>query len=262
MRVDTDRGFYRCYRCGARGSFKGTSYVEEAAEVPGIEKPEGLYPLDSVLARAGRYYMEKERGFPRNVLEDAEVAFSTSGRCLGRVVVPSFGEDGSTWRWYSARVPGACAAGMRKYISPKGALGSHLYNERVLDVGGARAVCVLEGCFDVLAVWPYGVALWGGINPVRLERLLSSQRDLIITLDTDKTAEARRATAWLRGRGFPRAVTYMPLPEDRDIDELFLQSPKTAGLFYEAATQRLAEDRKVRGGTKAVWYEEEDFSWI
>jgi hypothetical protein len=213
-------------------SFRSTSRVEAKAEPRGMDPLVGFIPLfgeqrdRSFSADFMREYLtgkgrtpegERCRELPPATLQEASVGAVFEGcgrdhraadepicnRCLarGRIVVPIFDVDGVTWLGWSARAtPGLRT--LRKYVYARGmARADIMYNERALAVETDVPVFVVEGVFDVLALWPDAVAVLGKPSPEQKEALAEAKRPIVVAFDGDATREGVALARLLRHQG-------------------------------------------------------------
>lgn len=221
-----DRGpFFYCYRCEWKGScdlsWLGDVQVPEGDpdEIPEwSQPPESFEPL----AEAGvvhQPYVEYLKG--RGVWDAAQhvgVGACTSGRYAGRVVVPARRRDGSWWG-FSARtvVPGRRRDAPR-YLYPKGMdRGGNVWGAdwvpRLRDK--AHPLYLVEGVFDALPLYPFGLAAFGkGVSDAQLDLLAGLGRPVVVALDGDAWPDALSVAARLRLRGV--RATWCRLPPGTD----------------------------------------------
>lgn len=239
--------FY-CYRCEARGScdlsWLGDVPVPQVNpdEVPEwSHEPDGFEVLTDASADSPslRPYVTYLRS--RQVWEQAKhvgVGACTSGRYSGRVVLPM--KDGDRWLGFSARQVRTERWRSKNYTPPK-----YLY-PKGMDRSGTlwgmhwvphlkdkqHPLYLVEGVFDALPLYPYGLAAFGKnvtesqmdvlarlvgvVDPAALwaEAVLGAEPRVIVCLDGDAWQEGRILARRLVARGV--AATYARLPAGLD----------------------------------------------
>lgn len=255
LRVDV--GKWHCFRCGSGGLLNASEDdlrdlgnmrpVKTAAEERiAIEPPEGFTPLFdgkeySFPGDFMREYLtgkgytadgDRKRELPEDVCRAAQIGAVFDGcggackengdgvRCTrckirGRVVVPILDVDGS-WRGWSAR---AMWKASRKYLYPPGMQRAEiLYNPGALRVETNKPVYVVEGVFDVIALWPDAVALLGKASEEQRDMLKDAKRPVVVCLDGDAWREGRALRDWLRLKG--RCAGFIRMSAGEDPDEV------------------------------------------
>lgn len=226
------RGGWVCWRCDARG-WGGLDFLEvpdlkEPADfdlgppfgfVPfrGNERSLALEPYrQHVRARGGMHLLE--------ALYMVGAGGCLSGRFEGRVIVPYV--EGGKWVGFSARAIGRQEP---KYLYPKGMdRRAALWGLEWVpppDIRPDLPLFVVEGVFDALPLFPYGVATFGkSVTPQQIERLAKLDRVLVVALDGDAWMEgmalatriAMRRAAW----GIEHKVRWVRLPPATDPGQL------------------------------------------
>jgi len=247
--INTETGYWHCYRCKAKGVLHDiapdTERVEQAAPVVATT-PEGFYPLTdgSTILDSYREFMVS-RGVAPATWEGAGVGACIRGKYAGRVVIPV--TRSSKWVGFIARTTLSATeiadrnkgrGRFHKYLLPPWrGRGSSLFNQDALmppqDNTPPDHVCppaatttepredpilVVEGVFDALPHWPDVVACLGKPTQAQEELLLASRRPLVIALDGDAWREAWMLAHTLRLRGHER-VTWVrldPLTDPND----------------------------------------------
>jgi hypothetical protein len=213
----TVRGAWICWRCDIRG-WGGLEFLEEVApERPkegDLGPPQGFVPFrgneDSLALSPYREYVRR-----REVLEFATAVGAGAcldGRMGGRVVVPHV--VGGEWRGFSAR---AVMPGLEpKYLYPPGMpRRTSLWGlEWTPDDG--EPIYVVEGVFDALPLFPYGVATFGkSVTDEQIEMLAAIPRPVVVCLDGDAWTEGRALAARLSMRS-REIVAWARLPPGKD----------------------------------------------
>jgi DNA primase len=239
--VFVQTGGYHCFRCGMSGRAQNLALPESLADAPPVpieamDPPPGFLALAShegetalCLEPARRYL--RGRGIDERLWRDAGIGACATGRYADRVVVPIMADDG-TWAGWVARTWNKQAE--RTYLYPRGMQrGDLLYRHSILRERTTAPAMVVEGVFDVLALWPNAVALLGKPSGSQVEALVASNRPVVIVLDGDAWEEGRMLALKLRFRG--QHAGSVRLPPRIDPDEVPL-----AWLHEEARRALLA----------------------
>ncbi len=191
--------FYACFKCGARGGVKGIDegLIKKAkAELPPpaqVGKPDGYECLadhdvwESIFMTSPRTYLE-ERGLSKETIQGAKLGAAVHGKYAGRIIVPVFDVDGSTWLGFSAR-DWTNRQKLRYRYPPGMQRGRLLYNQAAIHVPTDRPLLVVEGVFDALPYWPDAVACLGKPGEHHRDILLDAARPIAVCLDGDAHEE-------------------------------------------------------------------------
>ncbi len=194
--LNTETGYYHCWRCNTRGYLPGYSPPEsdetEDAPLSGIEPPEGFIALgeeDRRLTQARSYVLG--RGITKQTALRAGLGACVRGPFAGRIVVPIYDVDDRKWIGWSARLyVQPKHERVPKYRYPDGMPRARiLYNSAALHEDTDRPLLVVEGVFDALPHYPDAVALLGKPSPQQLDQLCETERPLVIALDGDSWVE-------------------------------------------------------------------------
>lgn len=223
-------GAWNCFKCAFSGRFRadelerlGHERDEQAPEVRAVmEPPEGFIELTSHTAQtsasmAPAYAYLESRGIPWDVVVAAQLGACVTGKYGGRVVVPILAPLTREWMGFSSRV------WFKKhpipYLYPAGMDREHvMYNHEVLLTPGDDPVYVVEGVFDVLALWPNAVAVLGKPSEAQIEALAMSKRPVVVVLDGDAWEEGWSLAMRLRFDG--ARAGFVKLPPRLDPDEV------------------------------------------
>ena len=213
-------GCYKCFRCGASGRAEfteGAETYEPRIEI--IKQPDCFYDLSQEPGRTSldcapfRKYVFTRMS--ERVLSQTHVGACLAGNMDGRVIVPMFANDGTTWCWYVGRTinPGVS----KKYLYPRGSRKGIIYNHAALLVETDEPVIVTEGCFDVFPFWPNAVALLGKVTEEQYEALLVARRPVCVVLDGDAWQEGAMLALRLQMCG--QRATALKLEPKKDPDD-------------------------------------------
>lgn len=196
-----ETGFWHCFRCREKGTLGdvpeallgGGLTKQDESELARARRPPESFTLladdDSDTLAHARAYLE-ERKIPEHVQRAAQVGACFEGVYADRIVIPNLQLDGS-WLGYTTRLIGKRVDKRAKYRYPPGPWRSAvLHNEAALYERTQEACYVVEGAFDVLALWPHAVALLGSSGPFaasdqQLAMLREASRPLVVVLDGD-----------------------------------------------------------------------------
>ena len=235
--------FY-CYRCEMAGSCD-LSWLGDVPKLPvdPDEIPEWSHPPEgfevlteqSIALEPYVEYLQK-----RGVWEQAKhvgVGACSTGYYAGRVVVPML-DDAGKWTGFSARLVKSRASGwdpaftyrvQPKYLYPKGmGRASQLWGAswvpRLKD--RQHPLFLVEGVFDALPLYPYGLAAFGkGVTDQQLDLLvklvgidewqavegtLGGPRHVVVCLDGDAWWEGKLLARRLQARGVPADCCRLP----------------------------------------------------
>lgn len=209
----TVKGGWVCWRCDVRG-WGGIDFLE----VPDVRPPEAVdlgppFGFASFKENESALSLNPYRQYVRGRKDGAYVLEILTriggGACLtgwfeGRVLVPHV--VNGKWEGFSARTIGK---GDPKYLYPRGM-------DRRRGLWGVewlppddQPAWIVEGVFDALPLWPYGVATFGkSVTQEQIEQLAALERPLVVCLDGDAWTEGYALAARLAMR---RAVRPGPL---------------------------------------------------
>ncbi len=217
--LNTETGWWHCFRCGKAGKRKGwqCAEVQEVAPVEPAGIPQGFLPLvgealtSKSLAPAVAYLRK------RKVLELAEtvgIGACLHGRYAGRVVVPIHTAS-QQWAGWVSRAWGKSDC---PYLYPKMPRAQLLFNAAALEVATSRPVCVVEGVFDALALWPDAVAVLGKPSAWQIRQLAHAKRPVCAVMDGDAWEEGAALALELMILG--QTAGSIRLPAKKDPDEV------------------------------------------
>lgn len=220
----SQRGWYGCFRCGARGWLPWADRQAEAAPPepePGeLGPPEDFVPLAtadglrSLALAPARDYLASRR-VRAALWDEVGIGACATGRYSGRVVVPVVDARGE-WLGWVAR---SWVPVDRPYLYPRGMhRAAIVFNARALLVHTDRPLVVVEGVFDALALWPDGVALLGKPSDPQVEMLAGAARPVAVVLDGDAWREGESLALRLRLLG--QRAGHVRLPPTLDPDEV------------------------------------------
>ncbi len=245
--LHSSTGFYHCFRCGTKGKLRnipdamaGIPVEAEEAPPPPIDYPESFDFLSrhSVLNREYRdaFAYLYGRNIGDDLIQAAWIGACTSGKYRKRVVVPITAPGSNLlvgWvsrAWYKeSQIPYLYPSGMdRKRI---------LYNHDALFEETDIPVMVVEGVFDVLALWPNAVAVLGKPSEDQIEALCQARRPVSVVLDGDAWQEGWSLGLRLQFEG--KLAGSVKLPPRIDPDEIPLD------VLYRAAESSIGQDFSV-----------------
>ena len=200
----TGRG--HCFRCkvwlylsefaGHEGSGIGdaTPTPETTIQLPSGYKP--LWTREGCSAPAlafAREYLAK-RGISPSTIEDASIGACTTGRCVGRVVLPAFSIDGQHLVGWSARLTYPSDK-WPKYLTAQGMDRSqYFWNMPAIAQVSDDPLMICEGVFDALPYWPNAIALLGKPSDGQVwyiaKAVAVTKRKVVVTLDGDAQLES------------------------------------------------------------------------
>lgn len=231
LQLDPAKGLYHCYRCSSSGRTNlGWLAAREPTEKPVSEAPaeslgppEGYEPLDTAV-RVHKPFIDYLAA--RKVLDAAlrvQAGVCRTGKYAGRVIIPHRSWDtpmgAYVWRGFVARTisPGENL----RYLYPRGMDRKHgVWEAPGLRTGSVlrleHPVYVVEGVFDALPLYPYGVATFGkSVTDEQISALIALNRPLVVCLDGDAWEEGKYLAArfWLRGMDDVRWCHLPPLTD-------------------------------------------------
>lgn len=228
LEVNTNGGWWKCYRCDSSGRLNDMPFdletatrlkVEEETR-PAINMPDGFVPLwkpegkTAISTEHARRYLER-RGISPAIVEAARIGACVRGPFSGRIVIPIYkagklaGYVGRIWK----------KKGERVYLYNSGfTRATTLYNEEALYVTTDEPVLVVEGVFDTFPFWPDAVAVLGKPSEPQIEMLLRARRPIAVVLDGDAHREGTALAIGLRLRG--KMAVSLKLAPGVDPDEI------------------------------------------
>lgn len=227
------KGGWVCWRCDARG-WGGIEFLAEppkpvAPVGTNLGPPEGFYPFrgneTSIALEPFKAYLNG-RGVYEYVVAIGGGAV-LEGRHANRVVVPHVVDK--VWQGWTAR---GIHRGMEpKYLHCPGMNRKELLWGLEWLPGDQEPAWIVEGCFDALPLFPYGVATFGKsvtTEQVNMIARLSLRRPVHVCLDGDAWQEAmtlalrvrfRRSSWVVDASGLP-PVRWVHLPPKTDPGQL------------------------------------------
>lgn len=244
LSVHSSGGGFHCFRCSVRGRVvlpeglivERVAVVTQTGKV-GIDPPEGFMPLSTEPARSAlsfapaRTYIAS-RGLSDDVVADAGIGACANGLYAGRVVIPVFAEDNTTWLGFSSRLWTKKCDKRLKYRNATGEWKSQtIYNPNALKVETDEPCYVVEGCFDALSLWPDAVAVLGDATDTQVAMLARARRPLVVVLDGDAWTKGWALAMKLRLEGLRAGSVQLPVGKDPDeVDPAWLWEEARASL--------------------------------
>lgn len=226
LSLNVSSGWWRCWKCEARGRTPGHEGDDPEPEVE-LEAPPGEPPPEvhelcgdrSLAFSAHREYLAA-RGLEERVWGEAGLCAAAAGRYAGRVIVPVV--PGDLRPGFVARSvwPGPAP----KYICPKGMSRRQLYNAAALGLPGIKFA--VEGAFDALAHWPRAAAFLGKPTEDQVNILSRGTGPFVVVLDPDAWRDGEALAQRLRVRGLEAGCVVPPPGLDAALlpRELLLQA--------------------------------------
>jgi hypothetical protein len=219
-------GYFRCFRCKAKGRARGFEDIAQgdkwAPPLAPQERevclpPQGFVALRdepgrSAAATTPAWDYLAARGVSVQAIEEADIGFIV-GQYPGsiwahRVVVPICDPDAGSWVGWVAR---ALRKVEPKYLNASGPWASHyLFNGAALHEETAEPALIVEGVFDALPYWPQACALLGKPSHAQVAVLAGALRPLAICLDGDARDESWALAMRLRLEGARVGVVVLP----------------------------------------------------
>lgn len=241
LSVNTDNGFWRCFRCGMSSRLNGfadqVDYGERGAaaeeEVDEFERPKEFLPIygsTSYSLRPARDYLrgKGDNGrpvpVPKKRWKQADLYACSEGYWRNRIIVPYKTADG-VWRGWISRIwwnkPPKRARGMdllKYFYPPDMDRGAMLYNHRAMLIETDRPLIVVEGAFDTFNLWNDAVACLGDLSNNQFESLMRSDRPICFVLDGDAWQKGWALAA--RFRFEKKRAGHVKLEAGQDPDEV------------------------------------------
>lgn len=206
LSLDTESGWWRCFRCATKGCLPRSEEAASRApkvkpDKPAVELPREYYPLwkapglTAATFSPARDYLAS-RDVREGVIQSARIGACGAGKFAGRIIVPIYRKDGSlggfagrAWSKHNRM----------RYLYGEGTDRSTLlYNEAALDIETDIPVLAVEGTFDSFPYWPNVVAFLGKPAGTQVDMLARAKRPVVVVLDGD---------AWLQGWSVAAALT-------------------------------------------------------
>jgi len=168
------------------------------------------------------------RGITDVIIERHNIGFCVSGPFMGRIIVPSYTNDGEL-NFFVARSWGK---GGIKYKNPRASKEQLIFNEYLID--WSKDIYLCEGVFDSFFL-PNSIPLLGKfINDYLWGNLYDkAQKNIIICLDGDAWLDAQKLYYKLNGGRLHGRVKLVKLPEDKDIGDLRGEIPQGSVMELE-----------------------------
>lgn len=218
-------GYYTCWRCSATGWVESYDRDKDAPSPPVVPASDmKLTPeyvplwqepyLSSESCREPIAYLAG-RGIGLDKIRCARIGAALSGRYAGRVIVPIV--VGGAVKGFSARDWTAKAKLTYRY-PPGMARGQILYNQDALLADTEEPLCVVEGAFDALHLWPNAVAVLGKPSEEHIALLKEASRPLAVILDADAYMDGWTLAMQFKLAG--KRACNIVLPPKKDPDEI------------------------------------------
>lgn len=226
---DGTAGGWRCFRC-AKAGWGGIEFLGQPDAVkrdvgtPYLAQPAGFHAFrengKAQVLEPFRQYLRKRQVWEQALAIGAGACLE--GRLAGRVVIPYVEQE--QWLGWSARQV-TTQAGPR-YLYPPGMDRRHaLWGLEWMPDDG-QPCWVVEGVFDALPLFPYGICTFGkNVSDEQVVRLAGLGRPIVCALDGDAWLEAKILASRLRLRG-AQDVDWCRLPPTTDPGSLGWQVKK------------------------------------
>jgi len=191
------------------------------------QKFEDVSPIYPPRGQAYNYL--KRRGITDEIIKKYDIGFATDGDYAGRIIVPSFNNDGilnyfvaRSWNKYSTL----------KYKNPEAPKELLIFNES--RINWSKDVWIVEGVFDSFFV-PNSIPLLGKFISDKLwETLYDRTKGRIkICLDPDAWEDAKGIYFKLSGGKLYGKVDIIKLPDGKDLGDLRGEIPDDSYIKLE-----------------------------
>jgi len=238
--ISPETGYYHCFRCFVKGSLHqlpagwgeavsrpkvATPNILDVSQDMRVDLPVGFRPFADpnvwyrAKARPGIEYCLK-RGLSPQLILEAGIGYveeSEDFRVLRRVIIPimdpssnfPLGWVGRQWTKKSV-LPYLYGEGMTRSAT--------IYNGKALLTRDPNLCFIVEGAFDVLALWPHAIAVLGTYSEQQVDMIAQSKRRFVVVLDGDAHNSAMGLAMKLDEAGVP--VGCVRLPPKLDPDEV------------------------------------------
>jgi len=242
LNINTRYGFGHCLKCDFSPSFrkrlnvqdkvvsvsefdKAIASLEEqsAKSIERLRWPESFeqLPSSSVFGKLAMRYLLKRKFNPEEVAKKYNLGVCTSGRYMGRLILPVF-EEG-VLVYYQAR---SLMRQKPKFLNPpeeeeKRGKAEFIFN---LDTAAEEEIVFLvEGFFDAMRIGDAAAALFGKtISQSQLEKLiLAGVKKVAVFLDSDAKKESRKLAKVL----LPHFETFICQPPDGFDPDEYISTP-------------------------------------
>jgi DNA primase len=200
--------------------FKPEETKVKEVKKPKLRLPEGytkfkdsssVYPI-----RRQAYSYITNRGITDEKIEKFEIGFCDKGSHSGRIIVPSYDNNGNL-TYYIARSWSPTTKA--KYKNPEAEKDKIIFNERLID--WKKDIYLVEGVFDSIFL-DNSIAMLGKHMSELLFNTLYSKAEgnIIIALDGDAWDNALKLYEQLNGGKLYGKIKILKLPMDKDVCDL------------------------------------------
>jgi DNA primase len=171
-------------------------------------------PIYPVYKQAMNYL--KERNITQDIIEKYKVGFCDKGDFIGRIIIPSFDQDGNP-NYFIARSWDKKTRS--KYKNPQAEKDKIIFNESLIDWNEDIYIC--EGVFDAVFL-PNSIPMLGKtMSKLLFETLYEKAKgDIIICLDADAWVNAVKLYHILNGGLLYGKIKIIKLTGDNDVADL------------------------------------------
>ncbi len=199
LHVNAATGWYKCWRCEARGRISPQDAPGRVLPPPTqgrpdktlFEAPEGFQELETPIGRSSLTFEPAwayliGRGIHQRAIQALRLGACEGGFWGGRIIAPHFDVDGKTWLGWVGRVwVKRPREGVLPYRYPVG-MQRTLYNARVLEIETDEPALGFEGALDVAHYHDRAFGFFGSPTPAHLKEIKErAKRPVAIVLDGD-----------------------------------------------------------------------------
>lgn len=247
LEINTAKRVFRCWKCdeprftGSLGRliktygtnmeyevyksyasiFKDYEYDEDEKEFVQVKLPSEMIYFSQMDASDPDHfeaynYLVNDRQIKRDVILRYRIGFCTTGKYAGRIIIPSFDNDGEVnyfvARTYkNAKVP---------YLNPKVDKGMFIFNEGMINWDST--IYLVEGVFEMLSLTVNAIPLLGkDLLDALYFKLKALKPNVVVLLDPDAHKAAVDLIFKLKTiyAGVEERVKIVVLPGKKDLDE-------------------------------------------
>ncbi len=217
--VNVAKGYYKCWVCDTRGKniyrvirrFGNNHdkaqwreftdivdydkledlFAEKIEEKQILEMPEGFVSLaNKAMPPTGFAAMNylRKRNITKQDIAWWKMGYCTEGEYAGRIIIPSFDEDGYVNYFVARTFKGS----WRKYLNPP-ASKNIVFNELYLDFD--KDLVIVEGIFDAMIAGPNSVPILGSTlreNSKLFQQIVKNDTPVYIGLDVDADRKSKK----------------------------------------------------------------------
>ena len=161
------------------------------------------------------YNYLRKRNISDEIITKYSLGYTTEGNYRGRIIVPSFDENGDINYFVSRSYVGH----KNKYKNPEAEKDKIIFNEHQIDWG--KDVYLVEGVFDMFFVNNSIPVLGKNVSDKLWGKLYDNcKSNIVICLDGDAWKDAEKLYRKLDGGRLTGRIRLIKLPKDKDVGEL------------------------------------------